>query len=444
MPSYEERYLSFVLSLVRAPLTRVIYVTSLPIMPRLLDYYLQLTPGLDDTVWSRLIPVSMGDPSPRPLTQKILERPLLIERLRRLITTPDHVVVLPFVTTELEARLALELDAPIYGPNPSLRHLGTKTGSRSVFAAVGVPHAAGVEGLRTESDLLDALEHIVATSQPDGAIVKLDDAVSGFGNALIDLTDARDRDELRRRIRAMQPENEAMSPGEFLDALAVEAGVVEERLTGHDFRSPSVQLRGSPEGLTEVLSTHDQILGGKSGQTYFGCRFPAEPGYASDLARHGTAIAEELVRHGVIGRFAVDFVAARTDHGWALHAIEINLRNGGTTHPALTLLALTEGDYIADEGRFVVDGVDKHYVATDHLEAPGLDRLTPDDVLDLIDERGLGWDAESATGAVLHMVSAVGVAGRVGVTAIANSAVEAQNRFETLQQSLTNLAASSA
>lgn len=68
-----------------------------------------------------------------------------------------------------------------------------------------------------------------------------------------------------------------------------------------------------------------------------------------------------------------------------------------------------------------MDGTPKHYVATDHLEAPGLRALTPDDVLDVIDESGLGWDHESRTGLVFHMISGIGVAGRLGVTAIADS-----------------------
>ena len=62
----------------------------------------------------------------------------------------------------------------------------------------------------------------------------------------------------------------------------------------------------------------------------------------------------------------------------------------------------------------------KHYVATDHLELPQLRSLTPDDVLDLVADSGLGWDESTQTGSVFHMVSAVAVSGRVGVTCIAN------------------------
>ena len=87
----------------------------------MLDHYLGLIPGLDQQdVRRRLIPVSVGDWSQRPLTQKILERPRLLRRLRALIGEPSQAVILPFVTTELEARLALELGVPIYGADPRL------------------------------------------------------------------------------------------------------------------------------------------------------------------------------------------------------------------------------------------------------------------------------------------------------------------------------------
>ena len=66
--------------------------------------------------------------------------------------------------------------------------------------------------------------------------------------------------------------------------------MVEEIIAGARFASPSVQVelafrRGG------VLATHEQVLGGDTGQVYIGCRFPADPAYVSELARHGEALA---------------------------------------------------------------------------------------------------------------------------------------------------------
>ena len=68
------------------------------------------------------------------------------------------------------------------------------------------------------------------------------------------------------------------SPRAYLARLAEGGGIVEERIDGAELRSPSVQLRVTPLGEVELLSTHDQLLGGPSGQSYLGCRFPADFG----------------------------------------------------------------------------------------------------------------------------------------------------------------------
>jgi hypothetical protein len=442
LPAYEERYLSYVLTLVQAPATRVIYVTSQPMLPRMLDYYLELIPGVDrDDLRNRLFPVSVGDWSPVPLTQKILERPRLVQRLRDLVPDPSRAVIFPFATTALEAQLSLELGVPVYGSNPALLHLGTKSGSRETFQAAGIPLPRGAEHLSAVASIVDALEALVRSDTPPAAaIVKLDDGVSGLGNAVVDLAGAGDSLDIEGRVRALSPEDDALDAQEYLAAFEVAGGVVEEQLTGTDFRSPSVQLRLSPEGEVEVLSTHDQLLGGPTGQTYFGCTFPADPEYAPLITAYGEAVARVLADHGVVGRFAVDFVAARDGDTWRAHAVEINLRAGGTTHPYLALLALTEGTYFPDRAEFLVGGTPRHYAATDHLETPGLRTLTPDDVLDVIDESGLGWDHEARTGLVFHMLSGVSIAGRLGVTAIGDSPEAATILYRRAEARLTNAA----
>ena len=85
-PAYEERFLCLVLSLLRAPKSRVIYVTSQPIHPRVVDYYFSLVPELDTPeARSRFEAVSLVDGRNEPLSRKLLARPGALERIRRLI-----------------------------------------------------------------------------------------------------------------------------------------------------------------------------------------------------------------------------------------------------------------------------------------------------------------------------------------------------------------------
>jgi hypothetical protein len=75
-------------------------------------------------------------------------------------------------------------------------------------------------------------------------------------------------------IEALRPDDQATSPEKFVAEFGSRGGIVEERIEGEAFQSPSVQLRASPLRDVEVLSIHDQILGGATGQEFLGCRFP--------------------------------------------------------------------------------------------------------------------------------------------------------------------------
>ena len=437
-PAYEERFLCLVLSLLRSRNSRVIYVTSQPILPRLVDYYFGLVPELDTPdARSRFAVVSLVDGRNLPLTRKLLARPGAIERIRALVAQPELAFLLPFATSPDEVELAVRLGIPLYGADPALEWLGTKTGSRRVFAEEGVPHARGFD-VGSERDVMSALREL---SSPT-AIVKLDRGVSGLGNALIDVPLALAEGKLGP---ALSLEDTEASVLDYVAALAGQGGIVEERIEGEDFRSPSAQLRISPSGQVDILSTHDQVLGGPHGQTYFGCRFPADPEYAPQIAAEALKVGRRLAREGVIGRSAVDFVAVRQNGGWATSAIEINLRCGGTTHPFMAISTLTDGIYDPLAGEFRTRLGDlKHYVATDHLDAPAYQALTPDDLLDVVSERALGWDAERETGVALHMVSALAVAGRIGLTAIGDTPTDASALYRELKQTLDGLAAKAA
>lgn len=201
---------------------------------------------------------------------------------------------------------------------------------------------------------------------------------------------------------------------------------------GSEIRSPSVQLRITPLGQVELLSTHDQILGGASGQVFIGSRFPADPSYGRQISTDAMRVGELLAQAGVIGRFALDFVVARREDGdWDHHAIELNLRKGGTTQPFLTLQFLTDGTYLPDETSFVApDGRAKHYVAADHVQIEGLEALRPQDLLDLAVLHDLHFDQARQTGVVFHMLSAMPTHGFVGVTCIDDSAAAAGELYD--------------
>src|ERR671913_1120697 len=102
---YEERLLCM-LMLLRLPRTHVVYVTSQHVPTAIVDYYLHLLPGVPlRHARSRMTLLSCHDSSDVPLTQKILDRPRLIERIQAAIADPETAHLTVFNSTALERSL---------------------------------------------------------------------------------------------------------------------------------------------------------------------------------------------------------------------------------------------------------------------------------------------------------------------------------------------------
>ncbi|MBA3490892.1 MAG: carboxylate-amine ligase, partial [Rubrobacteraceae bacterium] len=154
---YEERLLCM-LMLLRLPRTNVVYVTSQHIATAIIDYYLHLLPGIPlRHARSRMTLLSCHDASDIPLTQKILDRPRLVERIRSAIIDPEAAHLTCFNSTALERSLAVRLGIPLYGNDPELNYLGTKSGSREAFREAGVLLPDGFEHLRDGGDVAEAV-----------------------------------------------------------------------------------------------------------------------------------------------------------------------------------------------------------------------------------------------------------------------------------------------
>lgn len=445
LQAYEERFL-FLLFLLRQPRARVVYITSQEIHPSVVDYYLSLLPGvIASHARRRLFLVSPLDASTTPLTKKLLARPRLLQQIRDLIPDTERAHLVPFSTTDDEKELSLRLGIPMYGADPKFFPLGTKSGCRKIFAEEGVAHPIGEENLRSIDELISAIARM--RGRKPGlrqVIVKQNDGVSGFGNALVNLQNLpapgsdQERVAITERIHAMQFDSPAVRYDRYISGFQEQGGIVEERIMGEQFCSPSVQMRVTPLGNVELLSTHDQLLGGPEGQSYLGCMFPANPDYALLISQEAKKVGERLGREGVIGRFAIDFVVVRSEGtDWEPYAIELNLRKGGTTHPFLTLQFLTDGTYNPDTALFTApSGQRKFFVASDHIESEKYRVLTSDDLFDILVRRKLHFDQSRQTGIVCHMMTALPECGRMGFTAVADSMQEAEAMYRQAIQIL--------
>jgi len=414
IPALEHRYLLALLMLHRIESCEFVFISSSAPDPDVVEYYLSLLPAARrESARRRARMMEVPDRTGRAVAAKLLDRPDLVEELRTWIGGRIAVIE-PWNVQADEVALAEQLEVPMNGTSPSLWPLGFKSAGRRLFAEAGVPTPAGREDVRSIDDVVDAVT-VIRAARPAaaGVVVKLDDSGAGDGNIVIDL---RQPDALRRALDAL--------PDWYVADLAA-GGVAEELIAGSPLASPSVQVDMHPDGSVHVLATHEQLLGGATGQVYMGCRFPADAEYAPQLAVHGRAVGELLARRGARGRAGIDFMAARTtSNTWDLFALEINLRKGGTTHPYAVLRNLVPGRYDPQRGEWITakDGTTRAYCSTDNLVDPGWLGLAPRAAIDAVADAGLQFDVDRGTGVVLHMLGGLAIDGRLGLTAIGHHA----------------------
>ena len=429
---YEERLLCL-LMLLRMPRAHVVYVSSMPIDPVIIDYYLHLLPGITGFhARERLTLISCYDSSAIPLTEKILQRPRLIERIKKAIPVGNVAHIACFNTTGLERTLAVQLCIPIYGCDPSLIYMGTKSGSRRAFMKAGVSMPPGSENLTGYDDIVHAIAAL-KDMHPHikMAVIKLNDGFSGEGNATLKYPEGLSGKAMFNWIHhnlrdAIMPVARDMGTEKFLQKFELMEGVVEAFIEGEVKASPSVQCRINPRGEVDIISTHDQVLSGADGQIFVGAHFPAAESYRIEIARLGKIISEVLKNEGVLGRFSIDFISIKEEAGWKHHALEINLRKGGTTHPFLMLQFLTDGQYDESTGVFkTANGRQLYYYASDNVKSQTYKGLTPQDLIEIAMFHGLHFDGATHKGVMFHMIGALSQYGKMGLVCIGTSPEEA-------------------
>ena len=415
---YEERQL-FSLVRLRHPGVRMVYATSKPLAELVVDAVLELLPGVPTShARRRLHLFDTDDASDRPLTAKLLERPALLSRIGELLR-PGRSFISCFVVSDLERQLSERLQVPLLGCDPALAHWGSKAGSRELFARCDVPHPPGSTLVHSLDDLAEACAELWETHpQLQQLVVKLNEGFSGEGNARLALAPlqlAEHGAAERRRLLRQALEQLPMPAPRWRELVAEQGALAEAWLEGGEaLSSPSVQGTIHPgaagPGTVELLSSHEQVLGGPDGQTYQGCSFPAAGAYRAELLRHGRAVGVALAAAGALERFAVDFIA---------------------------LAAITGGASDGEDGLYrAPTGTPLYYRATDTLQHPGLRGLLPVDLIDIVAEAGLHFDPAQLRGSVFHLLGCLSEFGKLGMTCIGRSAAEAEAVYSATERQL--------
>jgi hypothetical protein len=441
---YEERQLCILFELAD-PNVRIVYVTSMPIDASIVDYYLKFLETTSQisvqNARSRLLILSCNDPRLIPLTSKLLRRPKLIKKIKEFIE-PSYSYMIPYLGSNLEKQLALNLQIPLIGTDPSLNYWGTKAGGREVFELAGLPLPAGTGLAKSVEELAaEVLKLYLREGRPRQIVVKLNVGFSGKGNALLTASKISPEETVQRVKELLENDLEFCSHEEHWEGFQEQLkiyGAIAEIWVPNVISSPSAQVSILVSGEVEVISTHEQVL---DGGIYLGCTYPAKDLYRLQLIDYGHKVGLILADKGCLERFAVDFVVSQTGAEIEVHCIEINIRWGGTSHPFITAKYLTKGE-VSQDGRLMgADGLEKFYVSSDNIQNEAFIGLNPDDFLDLTRSREtLSFSNESLTGTTFHLISAIPQFGKFGMTAIANSREAAQQLHQQAEEELKELA----
>lgn len=450
---YEERQL-FNLILLRHQDTRIIFITSLPLDISIVEYYWKLLPGEVPfaDIQKRLLLLSTCDSSPKALTLKILERPRLIERIRKFIRNPKETCLTCFSSSVYEIGLANLLGIPLLAVNAPHLWWGTKAGSRQIFHEVGVPFPEGTN--YNIHDIAQLAEQIAKIYNEDPVnhlkfVVKLNEGFSGKGNAIFDLTEilpCKSHEDLVRSIESHLKNLKFQADTENWNSFAkkiAEIGCIVEIFIENSVSSPSFQACVDVSGKIIFLSTHEQVLGGLNHQVYQGCSFPANDSYRMQIQEYGKQIGKKLAEKGVIDHFGVDFLVVPTEEKatYLIYAIEINLRQGGTTHPMMTLKLLTGGKYDEISGTFkTLKGHERYYLSSDNVVDPLLKGFLPYDIMENFINSELHFNHETEKGVVFHLLGCLSQYGKLGITAIGDSPIEASDFYNRAIQNLKEMA----
>jgi hypothetical protein len=437
---FEERML-YLFHLLGQPACRLWFYSSHLIPEEEIAYYLHFL---------RHVPFSHGrnrlrlqplmDRENRPLSEKMLRRPALLERLRRQIAKSPNAYLTVYRSTELEMQLAVELGVPIMGTDPRHQQYSAKARARSLFQSLGLAVPPGEVNLHNLDDLAAALVKLqsqgVITVQTPRVVVKQNDGVSGLGNRDLGLmpfwnllvSEHMPPEEKHARLGQALRRHWGDSEGRaFWPRFERLGGLVEQQLSGD---SISVQVQISTLFEVSVMGVHQDILDHHG--RYRGAVFPAPDPLAHATVARARKVGEELAAQGVQGRVEVDFLVTPDD----VYALDVNFRKSNSTLSLRTLNLLAGGAYHEGENRYIdASGKPKFVYSSDWLEV-GPQAGSLHDVIDLATEVGLNYSTASHTGVVFHMLGGVSSTGRLGLTCVGEDMEEARSLYAASEQAL--------
>ncbi len=449
---YEERMLFF-LFLLKYKKTRIIYVTSEGFNTELFEYYISTIftkPNEIKSAFARLVHIEVNKTSAasvQSLSERLLKDEGALKKISDSIPNKAMAMLRCYNTTAQERAIAKELGISIFGHREKFDYIGTKSGARKIFQLVGLKLINGFAYIKSTVLLFEKMVKLYEDSPGSEKImIKLNESSSGKGNCIFNMGDFLS-DELNNQgkissktafdifekrfdkyaIFQSEKQNYAGFKKEF-DRLG---GICELYIGGKN-HSPSVQIQLLPSGKVNIVSTHEQILGGPGSQRYAGCEFPANENYKKEIIKQAELVANWMSKKGMVGNFSIDFLAVKQSDNFTVYPIEINLRKGGTTHPFRITYFLTGAKYNRKTGLLQCGDTPIYYYSMDFIESEKYKKLTPKTLIETVASSKISFNKDTKKGVILFMPGMITELGRFGAVCIGHSREEAKNYYKKL------------
>lgn len=439
----EERFL-YVIGYLRNPRTKIIYVSTNQIQPRIIEYYFDLlcsTQTERNSYTKRFISIAVGrSVSGTTVTKRLLGSARLRQQILRHIPDKAAAVLRSFNSSPDEEALAVKLGLPLFAAQSQLVRFGSKSGSREVFKAVDLTPPFGVDQIHSAAQLYKAIQTIKRHNHNcQHVALTFNSSVSGVENATLTLKGwPRSFAGLVRFLKTqMQPSSSTLSAEQYLEKFYTSGGIAEERLTGDQTCSPSAQVIIQPDKTVVITSTHERLFDKITKQKNLGARFPARPKLRPTIVAQAKRIGTFLAKRGVIGPFSIDFMSVKRHGRWSTYPLEINLHEGYTTYSYQLVKMLTRATVQPDTAMRTATGRKVYYYVYNNISNPDYVGLEPGTLIDLVSAAGLAFDRSTNIGITLHVLGAVQRCGKFGAICIARSPQAAEQLFLLLQRVVT-------
>jgi L-propargylglycine--L-glutamate ligase len=400
------------------PQARVIIVTPEPINGAILDYHVHQIFGLNGAArreaMQRVVFLTPQSSEGVALADAVFNDKRLVSELYNERAVAEDALLVNFAACPTIERLGSALGIAVEErPYELAARWGSKSGSKTVFARVGVPAPPGpLDVLHSTDHVATAACELARASGARRVVVKLDDAGwgSGLGIAIIDTHLLRQTRSLRRSVmQILQPWED------FAAEIRTGGAIIEEYVRNIDC-APCGQGYIERDGVVRFVSTHDQLM---TDGELAGLVYPAPERWHSIIRRAVSAVGEILSADGARGTFGVDFISAEG----RLFATEINLRKLGTTH----VFDFVRSAFCAPLHQHALDDAQFHYVYHRIYRPDTMTGAQPRTLIDGLRRSGLLFDRRTGAGVVLHSLSSLAPHGCVDITCVGPSRTIAED-----------------